>query len=608
VLAITLTIAWMGLGVAPAAAGQVETRIVNGVFESEQPSTGALLLGSNPDSAYAICSGTMIGCETFLTAAHCVCESNGSICTGGGAPNPSDFSVFLQHAGFFNVSSISLRSDYSFPVADVAVLKLSAATSGIPPSPINTTETPAFGTPGIIVGFGRSGGFNDDYGLKRSGAVTTTACTGGTSNTTSVCWTFEHPIGPPGEDSNTCSGDSGGPLFVDFGAGPVVAGVTSGGISPDCLPTDESFDANVHFYREWIQLEGGADLQNEACGDLPQVGEPEALVFSEVGEVSTATPEATHSFAIPEDTLELRVTMNAEDDGYNDFNLYVKAGSPPTTSDFDCERNGPGQLAVCEFSSPAGGDWHVLVAHSWGAGAYQVTATAFTTSCSDPANHGQPCDDRNPCTIDDTCQFPTCVGTLLPNGSDCEDGSFCTQGDSCQGGVCTPGAGPIAGCYSPTVPGRSRLLLADKTRDRNDRLVWRWDKGESTPASEFGDPTATTEHALCVYDEVGGTPTLVSETLIPAGGNWIPLRQGGYRYNDRSRASDGIRLLLLRPGTDGRARIVVRGKGENVQLPAMPLQQQSHVIVQLVNENACWEADYSTYVRRDVDRFDARSD
>jgi hypothetical protein len=148
----------------------------------------------------------------------------------------------------------------------------------------------------------------------------------------------------------------------------------------------------------------------------------------------------------------------------------------------------------------------------------------------------------------------------------------------------------------------------DKPNDKNDRIVWRWDKGESTPLSEFGDPTSTTDYALCVYDAVGGTPTLVSETLIPAGGNWTPLQRGGHRYKDKARARDGVRRVLLKPGDTGKARIVVRGKGENVQLPLMPLQQQSEVTVQLVNENACWEAAYSTYVSRDADRFDARSD
>jgi hypothetical protein len=262
VWAAILVWTWVMAGPSPAAGEDVRAEVVNGVFDSEQGSTGALLFGSSPGSAYLTCSGTLIGCETFLTAAHCVCATNGSSCQGAGAPDPSDFLVFLQHGGFFGVSSIALRSDYNFPEADVAVLKLTPPVEGVPPTPINLQGTPTTSTPGLIVGFGSSGGVNSDFGLKRMGIVTTAACTGGVSNETSVCWNFENPIGPPGEDSNTCQGDSGGPLFIDFGAGPVVAGVTSGGFSDNCLALDNSFDANVHFYRDWIQTEGGTDLDS----------------------------------------------------------------------------------------------------------------------------------------------------------------------------------------------------------------------------------------------------------------------------------------------------------------------------------------------------------
>jgi len=48
--------------------------------------------------------------------------------------------------------------------------------------------------------------------------------------------------------SDTCSGDSGGPLIVN-GA---VAGVTSGGIGTTGCPGQLSFDTNVARYRAWI--------------------------------------------------------------------------------------------------------------------------------------------------------------------------------------------------------------------------------------------------------------------------------------------------------------------------------------------------------------------
>ena len=80
-------------------------------------------------------------------------------------------------ASFFAVSSVALHPSYNFPVADVAVLKLATPVTGVSPTPINAASTPPFGTAGTIAGFGRSGG-GSDYGLKRSGAVTTASCAG----------------------------------------------------------------------------------------------------------------------------------------------------------------------------------------------------------------------------------------------------------------------------------------------------------------------------------------------------------------------------------------------------------------------------------------------
>ncbi|MEE8558788.1 MAG: trypsin-like serine protease, partial [Myxococcota bacterium] len=486
-------------GISRAAEGELESRIVNGVFEFGEAATGALIFGSDPEQGFQFCSGTLIGCETFLTAAHCVCDLDGPACLGANAPDPSDYSIFLQHAGFFDVTSISLRSDYDFPTADVAVLKLGSPVSGVPPVPINMTASPAFGTPGTIVGFGTSGG-DSDSGLKRSGAVTTAACSTEISNVTSVCWEFLSPLGPPGLDSNTCSGDSGGPLFVDLGSGTVVAGVTSGGTSASCLPTDQSFDANVYHYRSWIQMQAGNDLFSARCGDLGQVGTPDVQVQNLLGALGEGVTEETHSFTVPTGTTELRVTMNAHDDGSADFDLYVSRGSAPTTDDFDCRLFGFGQFGMCAFESPSPDEWFVLVNQFRGSGSYQVTATLFRSACSDPANAGDLCDDGDPCTTRDFCLLGTCFGTTVPDGTACEDGSLCTQGDTCAAGVCNPGSGPLSDCRLPTVPQKSRLLVIDRSRNSRDRLTWRWVRGEATSLEEFGDPTASTVHALCVYD------------------------------------------------------------------------------------------------------------
>jgi hypothetical protein len=362
-----------------ASSAAAEQRIVNGVLTNDFPTTGSLLMGNNPESADQWCTGTLIGCETFLTAAHCICDGTGASCASGqpDEPDPNDYLVFLQHGGFFTVSSVALRSDYDFPVADIAVLKLGSPVDGISPSEINTNSSPAASSSGTIVGFGRTGDPNFDFGIKQRGSVSTVACSGGISNTTSLCWSFTAPIGPPGDDSNSCNGDSGGPLLIDLGAGDVIAGVTSGGTSASCNEPDLAYDANVFHYRAWVEGEGGADLANTSCGGRAQVESADVDVHGFDGTLSAGKPTGTHSFTVDPGAEHLIVTMNGSEETSNDFDLYVKFGAPPTTIDFDCRVFGSKSWGSCEFPTPLAGTWHVLANRFNGTGTYQVTGTVF---------------------------------------------------------------------------------------------------------------------------------------------------------------------------------------------------------------------------------------
>ncbi|HYD50418.1 MAG TPA: trypsin-like serine protease [Terriglobales bacterium] len=576
-------------GVASAAP---QPRIVNGLLTSAFASTGALLKGTNPNTAGAWCSGTLIGCRTFLTAQHCV---------EGFAAN--DFWVYLQHGGMLPVQSIALVPAYNFPVGDIAVLTLGQPVSGIRPARINTIADPPFGSSGTIAGFGRSGGANDDYGLKRMGKVSTSDCIG-VSDATSVCWDFLAPFGPAGEDSNTCNADSGGPLFLTLNGEQVVAGVTSGGNSEDCLADDHSYDADVYFYRGFIQDAAGTDLEATSCGDLSQIGDGDTAVHGFSGQLNGSATQALHSFAIPPNTDILRVAINAVDDGIADFDLYLRAGSAPTTTTFDCSRNGPNQFGVCEVPNPPAGTWYAMVHRFSGSGSYQVTATVFAAGCSDPNNEGAACDDANPCTVDDQCSAGSCSGSAAIDGTSCGAGTLCTGELACQAGICLGDGGPRTDCQRSLDDTGAFLSLRASAVPSRERLQWKWTKGSAT--ADFGDPTSDTAYALCIYDQIGGSDSLVMSHSLAPGFGWTANRKG-FRYSDRLTAQDGIRSAKLKFGAAGRAGVMINGKGIGLQVPQLPLQQDSQVVVQLVNsENRCWEGRYSTKLRNDADGFKAR--
>jgi Trypsin/Bacterial pre-peptidase C-terminal domain len=584
---------------------RLEPRVVNGTFTSAFPTVGALLEGANAASASTECTGTMIGCQTFLTAAHCVCPGTGVDCQVGGPdePNPSRLFVFLQHAGVFAVSSVALRSDYDFPVADVAVLTLAAPVTGIRPTPLNLTARPGTGVAGTIVGFGRQGNGIDDYGLKRTGLVSLAPCSGGVSNTTSVCWNYEDPVGPPGIDSNTCNGDSGGPLFVEGGCGPQIAGITSGGSSGECTPTDSSYDADVFHYRAFIQSAGGVDLNNTSCGLMPQVGEAGTTIASATGNLSSGTPDATHQFAVGAGSDELRVALNAIDDG-GDYDLYVRFGSDPTTSVYDCRDVGSHVYGYCSIPAPAAGDWHVLVHRVSGTGAYQVTATTIAPGSAGPGTDGQSCSSGSACVVGGVCGGGQCGETPAPDGTPCVDGSSCTASDACTVGLCAGVATPMLGCAG--APARkSTASLKNNLLNSKDALRWNWSRGTAT-VGDFADPTASTSYEMCIFDRSGGVPALVYDQRVAAGSGWSASATG-FRYRDTAGSAGGITSVKLRAGT-GNAKVQVKGKGADLSMPSLPFDQDTAVTVQVTNGAQCWEATFSSNSKNQSDYFKASSD
>jgi hypothetical protein len=367
--------------------------IVNGLPTNLQPTTGALLfVGPDTKNQFLDCSGVLIGCRTVLTAAHCICPEadNYAECLDA-ISNPDDVAdlrFFFQHSGIHHVRDIYVDPTYIAGYGgDLAILRLSELVTGIEPQPYHKTEPlhPSHGTPGVIVGFGNSGDTRTDAAIKRVGEITTAQCPldAGPPGAINICWNFEEPILNPGEESSLCLKDDGGPLLIDFGNGPEVAGIHSGG-GPTCEADTFSYSTDVSRSRAWITSQGGPDVLRDQCSEYGEVGEPWVSVFGATGRLPRSEDEARYTFNIPEDPLLVRVTVNGDTARDGDYDMYVSLGGKlPTKDQSDCESEGVGQFGVCEFEEPETDRVNVLLRHfkpdqDRGRSRFQITVTVYT--------------------------------------------------------------------------------------------------------------------------------------------------------------------------------------------------------------------------------------
>lgn len=341
-------------------------RIVNGIPALAHPAVGALLYGADRRTAKVHCTGTLVGCDKFLTAAHCIAKD----------PREEIYHVYLQEAGIIEVARIDWpKQEYSFPYFDLAMLTLKRPVSGVAPIAINTSTTPVIKSVAAIVGFGRTGGSRYDYGIKREGSALTEACTPQDKGMGLICWRFDADVKSRPSQSNTCNGDSGGGVFMtDVEQGRTVQkvfGVVSGGSDENCVKDDLSYNVDVFQFRSWITKVGEGRLSSRLCGREPVRrvgGASQKYIF----DLDAQSSEHTVGIDVPSETGTLRISMNGEQKGNNDFDLYVYSGNS-VSGPAACEESATGQIAFCEFDRPTVGSWRAVVKRKHGEGKVQLT-------------------------------------------------------------------------------------------------------------------------------------------------------------------------------------------------------------------------------------------
>jgi hypothetical protein len=221
--------------------------------------------------------------------------------------------------------------------------------------------------------------------------------------------------------------------------------------------------------------------------------------------------------------------------------------------------------------------------------AEQCNGTSTTCPADAPQPDGTPCtDDGLFCDGDESCLAGACTS----EGDPCTVGVCDESGDQCLAG-CT--AAPLSGCRTAS---KSILSVKDDVANSKDKLIFKWIKGVSTDKTDFADPTASTDYALCIYS--GSSETLVMEANVPPSSTKWDEKTKGYKYKDPSRFEDGISKIILKGSTDNNSKALVKGQGAN--LPDDPpasnpaLELDLPVKAQLVNldTEVCFEGNYDT--------------
>ncbi|HVG63259.1 MAG TPA: trypsin-like serine protease [Hyalangium sp.] len=344
-----------------------EQEIVGGTNTTIEANPWQVSLQSSSGSHF--CGGSVLNENWILTAQHCVDGSTPGRIMAGSATRTGTASTTQTRT----VTQVVRYSGYVDAALgkDVALLRLS--------SPLNLTGTAVKAIPIVTAADAAAGVTNPGVVARVTGWGTLTS--GGSTLPTTLqtvdvdllsnsqaqssypqetITADQLAAARAGKDS--CQGDSGGPLTVVKNGVRVLAGVVSWGYG--CADSRyPGMYARVSSFDSWINTTIGG-------------GGGTTVTLLNRTSLSGSSGSFQHfAITVPSGATSLVVNQSG---GTGDADLYVRRGSQPTTSAYDCRPYKSGNTESCSFSNPASGTWYVSVrAYSTFSGV-TLNATATT--------------------------------------------------------------------------------------------------------------------------------------------------------------------------------------------------------------------------------------